>query len=166
VLVVGAGDAGQLVIREMQRNRQLGYTPIGLIDDDPRKKNLRIHGVRVLGTTDDLRTSCATTGPDEVILAIPSASGDMRQRIVNVTREGNVPVKTLPGLYELIADDSNLRTQLRRCRSRTCSAASRSRSTSRRPAAYLKTRPCWSPAPAARSAPSSAARSRASARSG
>ncbi|MET0608297.1 MAG: polysaccharide biosynthesis protein, partial [Gaiellaceae bacterium] len=55
VLVVGAGDAGQLVIREMQRNRQLGYTPIGLIDDDPRKKNLRIHGIRVLGTVDDLR---------------------------------------------------------------------------------------------------------------
>ena len=51
VLVVGAGDAGQLVIRELQRNPQLGYTPIGLIDDDRRKRNLRIHGVRVLGTT-------------------------------------------------------------------------------------------------------------------
>ncbi len=113
VLVVGAGDAGQLVIREMQRNRQLGYTPIGLIDDDPRKKNLRIHGVRVLGTTDELRHILRDNKPDEVILAIPSASGDMRQRIVNVTREGNVPVKTLPGLYELIADDSNLATQLR-----------------------------------------------------
>ena len=103
VLVVGAGDAGQLVIREMQRNRQLGYTPIGLVDDDPRKKNLRIHGVRVLGTTDDLRHILRDNKPDEVILAIPSASGEMRQRIVNVTREGNVAVKTLPGLYELIA---------------------------------------------------------------
>ncbi|HEY7016911.1 MAG TPA: polysaccharide biosynthesis protein, partial [Gaiellaceae bacterium] len=113
VLVVGAGDAGQLVIREMQRNRQLGYTPIGLIDDDPRKKNLRIHGVRVLGTTGDLQRILRDNRPDEVILAIPSASGEMRQRIVNVTREGNVPVKTLPGLYELIADDSNLATQLR-----------------------------------------------------
>jgi len=113
VLVVGAGDAGQLVIREMQRSRQLGYTPIGLIDDDPRKKNLRIHGIRVLGTTDDLRHILRDNRPDEVILAIPSASGDMRQQIVNVTREGNVPVKTLPGLYELIADDSNLATQLR-----------------------------------------------------
>jgi FlaA1/EpsC-like NDP-sugar epimerase len=113
VLVVGAGDAGQLVIREMQRNRQLGYTPIGLIDDDPRKKNLRIHGVKVLGTTDELRHILRDNKPDEVILAIPSASGDMRQQIVNVTREGNVPVKTLPGLYELIADDSNLATQLR-----------------------------------------------------
>jgi FlaA1/EpsC-like NDP-sugar epimerase len=113
VLVVGGGDAGQLVIREMQRNRQLGYTPIGLIDDDPRKKNLRIHGVRVLGTTDDLRHILRDNRPDEVILAIPSASGEMRQRIVNVTREGNVPVKTLPGLYELIAGESDLATQIR-----------------------------------------------------
>jgi len=113
VLVVGAGDAGQLVIREMQRNRQLGYTPIGLIDDDRRKKNLRIHGVRVLGTTDDLRHILRDNRPDEVILAIPSASGEMRQRIVNVTREGNVPVKTLPGLYELIAGESDLATQIR-----------------------------------------------------
>jgi FlaA1/EpsC-like NDP-sugar epimerase len=113
VLVVGAGDAGQLVIREMQRNRQLGYTPIGLIDDDPRKKNLRIHGIRVLGTTDDLRHILRDNRPDEVILAIPSASGEMRQRIVNVTREGNVPVKTLPGLYELISGESDLATQIR-----------------------------------------------------
>jgi FlaA1/EpsC-like NDP-sugar epimerase len=113
VLVVGAGDAGQLVIREMQRNRQLGYTPIGLIDDDPRKKNLRIHGVRVLGTIDELRHILRDNRPDEVILAIPSASGDMRQRVVNLTREGNVPVKTLPGLYELIAGESDLATQIR-----------------------------------------------------
>jgi FlaA1/EpsC-like NDP-sugar epimerase len=101
------------VIREMQRNRQLGYTPIGLIDDDPRKKNLRIHGVRVLGTVDDLRHILRDNRPDEVILAIPSASGEMRQRIVNVTREGNVPVKTLPGLYELISGESDLATQIR-----------------------------------------------------
>jgi FlaA1/EpsC-like NDP-sugar epimerase len=113
VLIVGAGDAGQLVIREMQRSRQLGYTPIGLVDDDPRKKNLRIHGIRVLGTTDDLRHILRDNRPDEVILAIPSASGEMRQRIVNVTREENVPVKTLPGLYELIAGESELATQIR-----------------------------------------------------
>jgi FlaA1/EpsC-like NDP-sugar epimerase len=113
VLIVGAGDAGQLVIREMQRNRQLGYTPIGLIDDDPRKKNLRIHGVRVLGTTQELAHILRDNRPDEVLLAIPSASGEVRQRIVNVTREGNVPVKTLPGLYELISGESDLATQIR-----------------------------------------------------
>jgi FlaA1/EpsC-like NDP-sugar epimerase len=113
VLIAGAGDAGQLVIREMQRNRQLGYTPIGLIDDDPRKKNLRIHGVRVLGTTDELAHILRDNRPDEVLIAIPSASGRARQRIVTVTRENNVPVKTLPGLYELISGESDLATQIR-----------------------------------------------------
>ena len=113
VVVVGAGDAGQLVIRELQRNRQLGYTPIGLIDDDRRKKNLRVHGVRVLGTTDDLSHILRDNRPDEVLIAIPSAAGEVRQRIVTITREENVPVKTLPGLYELISGESDLATQIR-----------------------------------------------------
>jgi FlaA1/EpsC-like NDP-sugar epimerase len=113
VLVVGAGDAGQLTIREMQRNRQLGYTPIGVIDDDPRKKNLRIHGVRVLGTTAELAHILRDNRPDEVLIAIPSASGEVRQRIVTLTRVGNVPVKTLPGLYELISGETDLATQIR-----------------------------------------------------
>ena len=113
MLIAGAGDAGQLVIREMQRNRQLGYTPIGLIDDDPRKKNLRIHGIRVLGTTEELAHILRDNRPDEVLIAIPSASGEARQRIVTVTRENNVPVKTLPGLYELISGESDLATQIR-----------------------------------------------------
>jgi FlaA1/EpsC-like NDP-sugar epimerase len=113
VLVVGAGDAGQLVIRELQRNPQLGYTPIGLIDDDRRKKNLRIHGVRVLGTTDDLMHILRDNRPDEVLIALPSASGEQRERIVNLTREANLPVKTLPGLYELITGESELATQIR-----------------------------------------------------
>ncbi len=113
VVVIGAGDAGQLVIREMQRTPQLGYTPIGLIDDDPRKKNLRVHGVRVLGTTSDLRHILRDNRPDEVLIAIPSASGGERQKIVTITREEGVPVKTLPGLYELIAGESELATQIR-----------------------------------------------------
>jgi FlaA1/EpsC-like NDP-sugar epimerase len=112
VLVVGAGDAGQLVIRELQRNR-LGFTPIGLIDDDPRKKNLRVHGVRVLGSTDDLPHILRDNRPDEVLIALPSASGKARHRIVTITRDHNVPVKTLPGLYELISDESDLAAQIR-----------------------------------------------------
>jgi FlaA1/EpsC-like NDP-sugar epimerase len=113
VLIIGAGDAGQLLIREMQRNRQLRYTPIGLIDDDPRKKNLRIHGVRVLGTTSDLRHLLRDNRPDEVLIAIPSAAGPQRQAIVEACREANVPVKTLPGLHELITGDVDLAGQIR-----------------------------------------------------
>ena len=113
VIVVGAGDAGQLVIREMQRSRQLGYTPIGIVDDDPRKKNLRVHGVRVLGTTEALPHILRDNKPDELLIAIPSASGEDRQKVVEIARRAGVPVKTLPGLYELISDDDNLAGRIR-----------------------------------------------------
>ena len=113
VIVVGAGDAGQLVIREMQKSRALGSTPIGVVDDDPRKKNLRLHGVRVLGTTEELPHILRDNRPDELLIAIPSASGDVRQKVVEHARDAQVPVKTLPGLYELISGDHNLAAQIR-----------------------------------------------------
>jgi FlaA1/EpsC-like NDP-sugar epimerase len=113
VLIVGAGDAGQHVIREMHRNRQLAYTPIGLIDDDPRKKDLRIHGVRVLGTTDQLAHVLRDNRPDEVLIAMPSAPGDLRRKIVETTRGEGIAVKTLPALHELISGDLNLAGQIR-----------------------------------------------------
>jgi FlaA1/EpsC-like NDP-sugar epimerase len=113
VVVVGAGDAAQLLIREMQRNRQLAYTPIGLVDDDPRKKNLRIHGIRVLGTTDELPRLLRENRPDEVLIAMPSAPGDLRRKVVDMTRSEGVPVKTLPALHELISGDVNLAGQIR-----------------------------------------------------
>src|SRR5919202_7080532 len=97
----------------MQRAPGLGYTPIGLIDDDPRKKNLRLHGVRVLGTSQDLASILRDNRPDEVLIAIPSASGEDRQRVVEGARAHGIPVKTLPGLYELISGDLNLAGQIR-----------------------------------------------------
>jgi FlaA1/EpsC-like NDP-sugar epimerase len=112
-LLVGAGDAAQLMLREMLRNPSLGYTPIGLVDDDPRKKNLRLHGVRVLGTTAELPALLRERRPDEVLIVIPSASGDVRERIVAMARAESIPVKTLPNLHELIAGDFNLTGQIR-----------------------------------------------------
>jgi FlaA1/EpsC-like NDP-sugar epimerase len=112
-LIVGAGDAGQMVIREMLKSPQLGYTPIGLVDDQAGKKNMRLHGVRVLGTTLDLPRLLADNRPDEVIIAIPSGAGEVRQRIVNACRDASVPVKTVPGVHELIAGDLNLSGQIR-----------------------------------------------------
>ena len=113
VVIVGAGDAGQLVIRELQRNRALGYTPIGIVDDDARKRNLRVHGVRVLGTTDELAHVLRDNRPDELLIAMPSADGDTRRKVVEVARDEGILVKTLPGLYELISGDSNLAAQIR-----------------------------------------------------
>jgi FlaA1/EpsC-like NDP-sugar epimerase len=113
VVVVGAGDAGQLVLRELLRNRALGYTPIGLVDDDPRKRNMRLHGVRVLGTSEDLPRILRENRPDELLIAIPSASGEHRRQIVETAQAAGVTVKTLPGLHELIAGDVNLAGQIR-----------------------------------------------------
>jgi FlaA1/EpsC-like NDP-sugar epimerase len=113
VLVVGAGDAAQLIVREMLKSPSLGYTPIGLVDDDPRKKNLRLHGVRVLGTTADVPRLLRESKPDEVLIAIPSAAGEVRQQIVDAASASGVAVKTLPGIYELISGDLDLTAQIR-----------------------------------------------------
>jgi FlaA1/EpsC-like NDP-sugar epimerase len=112
-IVVGAGDAAQLIVKEMLRNPALGYTPIGLVDDDRRKKNLRLHGVRVLGTTAELPQILREHRPDELLIAIPSAPGEVREHVVEVARSEGVPVKTLPGLAELVAGDFDLTRQLR-----------------------------------------------------
>jgi len=112
-LVVGAGDAAQLIVKELLRAPNLGYTPIGFVDDDPRKKNLRLHGIRVLGTIADLSHLLRDRQPDEVLIAIPSASGELRQRIVDMARRQNIPVKTLPSLGGLVAGDFDLAQQLR-----------------------------------------------------
>lgn len=113
VLVVGAGDAGQLIVREMLRSPSLAYTPVGLVDDDPRKRHLRLHGIRVIGSTSELPTILEDVKPDEVVIAIPSAAGEVRQRVVTACREARVPVKTLPSVNELIAGDLQLARQLR-----------------------------------------------------
>jgi FlaA1/EpsC-like NDP-sugar epimerase len=97
----------------MQRSPSLGYTPIGLVDDDPRKRNLRLHGVRVLGTVDDLARIVRERRPEEVLIAIPSASGQLRARIVETAGKADVPVKTLPSIAELVSGDADLARQLR-----------------------------------------------------
>src|SRR5918993_1564494 len=113
VLVVGAGDAGRLIVQELQRSKVVSSTPVGLIDDDPRKRGMRLLGVRVLGTTDDLPHILRDNRPDEVLIAVPSAPGAFRRRIVEMASAERVPVKTLPGLHELIAGDLGLATQIR-----------------------------------------------------
>ena len=113
VLVIGAGDAGQLIVRELQRNRRLGMTPIGFVDDDPRKRNDRIQGIRVLGTTDELTQILRNNRPDEVLIAMPSAPGELRRKIVERTRRERIPLKTLPALHELISGEFNLAVRIR-----------------------------------------------------
>ncbi len=108
VLIVGAGDGGRLVLREILRNRGLGLAPVGFLDDDPRKRGLRIDGVSVLGGTEaDLPRILEEAEPDEVIIAIPSAPGSTRARVVRACRARGIAVRTLPTVFELLQDRSS-----------------------------------------------------------
>jgi FlaA1/EpsC-like NDP-sugar epimerase len=108
VLIVGAGDGGRLVLREILRNRELGLQPVGFVDDDARKRGLRIDGVRVRGDTEgDLPRILEESEPDEVIIAIPSAPGSTRARVVRECRKRSIPVRTLPTVFELLQDHAS-----------------------------------------------------------
>ena len=109
VLIVGGGDGGRLVVRELARNQQLRLRPVGFIDDDPRKQGIKDeHGLKVLGTTstDDLARILDEVEPDEVVIAIPSAPGTLRARVVAACRKRGIPVRTMPTVFELLADGS------------------------------------------------------------
>jgi FlaA1/EpsC-like NDP-sugar epimerase len=116
VLIVGAGNGGQQVAGELRRNPALQSAPIGYVDDDPRKQGMRISGHKVLGTTSDLPRVLDNTEPDEVIIAIPSAPGILRQRVVTACRERGIPVRTLPTTFELLSGGVNLMRQVREVR--------------------------------------------------
>src|SRR4051794_14865700 len=116
VLIVGAGNGGQQVAFELRRNPQLSSAPIGFVDDDPRKQGMRIAGLKVLGSTDELPKVLDDAEPDEVIIAIPSAPGILRQRVVTACRERDIPVRTLPTTFELLSGGVNLMRQVREVR--------------------------------------------------
>src|SRR4051812_18113336 len=113
VLIVGAGNGGQLVAAELRRNPELGGVPIGFVDDDPRKAGVRVAGLKVEGTTADLPRVLDGAEPDEVIIAIPSAPGELRQKVVTACRERGIPVRTLPTVFELLSGGLNLMRQVR-----------------------------------------------------
>src|SRR5690349_21947163 len=103
VLIVGAGDGGRLLLREILRNPDLGMRPVGFVDDDPRKQGVRVdRGLDVLGTTEDLPDVLEDVEPDEVLIAIPSAPGTLRARVVRACRERGVRVRTMPTVFELL----------------------------------------------------------------
>lgn len=113
VLVIGAGSGGQMVVRELQLNPNLGATAIGFVDDDARKRGMRMLGLKVLGTTREIEQILDETEPDEVVIAIPSAPGTLRARVVVACREREIRVRTLPTVFELLRGGVQLNKQLR-----------------------------------------------------
>lgn len=102
VLIVGAGDAGALVVRELQKNPQLNLIPIGFLDDNPAKQRQQIYGVPVVGTLSDLEKVIDQTRAQQVIIAIPSAAGRVVRLVADACRAKGVPFRTMPGIYELL----------------------------------------------------------------
>ena len=101
-LVVGAGDVGALVVRELQRSPQLNLKPVGLLDDDPAKQNQTIYGVTVIGKVEDLSSAIDLYKVDMVIIAIPSAPGQLVRLVNDVCRVRGITSRTVPGVFELI----------------------------------------------------------------
>jgi FlaA1/EpsC-like NDP-sugar epimerase len=102
VLVIGAGDAGALVVRELQKNPQLNMLPVGFLDDNPDKQGQQIYGVPVDGAISDLERILSSRRVDEVIIAIPSAPGRIVRLVADVCRLKGLPFRTIPGIYELL----------------------------------------------------------------
>ena len=102
VLIFGAGDAGEMLVRDMNNNPYYSYEPVGFVDDDQQKKGLLIHRIEVLGTRKDLKEIFNACNPDEVLIAIPSASPKEIRTIVDSLELFNVPIKTLPNIKEIL----------------------------------------------------------------
>lgn len=102
ILIVGAGKAGISIVQEMQRNPQLGYAPIGYIDDDPQKQGVKIRGVPVLGKRGQIKEIAKEYNIDKIWIAIPTASGSDIREIVALCKKIGVKTKIIPGIYELL----------------------------------------------------------------
>jgi FlaA1/EpsC-like NDP-sugar epimerase len=101
-IIVGAGDAGEMLLRQLGRSLTLSYHIKGFVDDEPRRRGLRIHGTAVLGTIDDLPALCRVHGVQEVLIAIPALTQLDQRRILERCREGGIVAKTVPALSELL----------------------------------------------------------------
>jgi FlaA1/EpsC-like NDP-sugar epimerase len=109
VLIVGAGDAGEMVLKDIVRNRALGLRPVGLVDDDRRKRGRRLHGVAVLGARGDIPDLVARHGVEQIILAIPSARGDVVRDVVAACEQADVMLKVLPSVRDIVGGRVSVR---------------------------------------------------------
>jgi len=102
ILIIGAGDAAEKLLREIRDNRDLYYDVVGLLDDDLTKLRKTIHGVPVIGTTHDIGQITRMNGIDEIVIALPSANADQMRRLVALCERTRLSYKTLPALGELL----------------------------------------------------------------
>ncbi len=112
LLIIGAGDAAVMLIKEVKGHKDLNYTIVGLIDDDIYKRNKRVQGIKVLGSREDIVKVCKEYNVSDIIVAIPSADQKTKKEIYDICKTTQCKLKTLPGIYEIIDDNvsiSNIR---------------------------------------------------------
>lgn len=102
VLIIGAGDAGEILLREMKQNPKMAFDPIGFLDDDTDKKWRRIHNVPVLGKIEEVEKIVQKKNVQEIIIAIPSITGKEMRRIVDQCKDTGIPCKTVPGVSDIL----------------------------------------------------------------
>jgi len=110
VIILGAGQAGDLVAREMLRGNE--YTPVAFLDDDPQLRGSRVHGLPVLGNIEKLATSIEKVAAELIVIAVPTATGSQMRKIVGLCEKADIPFRTLPNVADLVsgrAEISSLR---------------------------------------------------------
>ena len=112
VLVVGAGKAGEMLVRDLLRSRDELYEPVGFVDDSLRKQGREIHGVRVLGSCDEMIDFAERLDVELIVLALPSANSQQMRRLVGLCEKTSVPFRTLPPMDRLMSGEVTL-NQLR-----------------------------------------------------
>jgi FlaA1/EpsC-like NDP-sugar epimerase len=112
VLIVGAGAGGEMVARELIHAKTRIYQPVGFVDDSPARMNVRIHGVRVLGKTDDIKSIVENNNIEEIVIAIPSANGQTIRNIISKCEKTEVKIKTIPEFQKILTGEVTIK-QLR-----------------------------------------------------
>lgn len=102
VLIFGAGDAGEMVVRQMMAHPEYGYQPVGFIDDDPKKRGREIHRIPILGGRADIDRLAEGNKVQEIIIAIPSATGSVIRGVVEQCHSAKLKFKIVPGIKEII----------------------------------------------------------------
>lgn len=112
ILIVGAGDSGELLVREMKHNHDNAHEPVGFIDDDPQKQGLTIHGVPILGQCSMLPEIITKYKPDEILIAVSTDAQKIIQRVYEICKPFNLPIKKLPGIHDLLDGNVSVAAKL------------------------------------------------------
>ena len=108
VLIVGAGEAGNMIVRELFKRPELKKMPVGVVDDDKNKQGKCVYDVPVLGTIDDVEQIVKNHCIDEIIICIANINPKRKREIINICKQTDAKIKTIPGIYEIIDGKVNI----------------------------------------------------------